>query len=87
MAEGIVGEQGILEDAPKPVAGQGRLCVRGVEEAMCEKCVAIEIKIQRCLRLKEAISDRITVQRLDEMIDELVNERLALHPGRSPHAE
>jgi hypothetical protein len=46
---------------------------------MCDKCTALDSKIAHYLRLEASILDQVTVERLKELIAELIAEKIALH--------
>ena len=49
---------------------------------MCEKCVEIDAKIVRYRRIVDSGFDALTQRRIDELIDDLAAEKLALHCNR-----
>jgi hypothetical protein len=55
--------------------------VRGPDgDAMCEKCVDLDKRIEHYQRMTLAISDQLTVERIKELIGELQAEKTGLHP-------
>jgi hypothetical protein len=48
---------------------------------MCEKCANIDRKIAHYRGLTVAIGDRLTVDRINALIEELQTQKAALHPG------
>jgi hypothetical protein len=48
-------------------------------EPMCEKCVEIDITIERFRRIQRSISDDLTVDRAKAVIVELTTTKAALH--------
>jgi hypothetical protein len=53
---------------------------RSAELPMCEKCVEIDKNIERYRRIQRTIVDQVTVDRIKELIAELVAQKAALHP-------
>jgi hypothetical protein len=49
---------------------------------MCEKCVEIDGKIDRYRRLASSITDRRTIDGIDELIEKMKAEKAALHPEK-----
>ncbi|SHN80770.1 hypothetical protein SAMN05444170_4499 [Bradyrhizobium erythrophlei] len=47
---------------------------------MCEKCVEIDSKIERYKRLARQMSDKRTLEGIDELIRQHEAEKTALHP-------
>jgi hypothetical protein len=47
---------------------------------MCEKCVEIDRTIERCERGIASVGDRVTVERLMALIEDLQAQKVALHP-------
>lgn len=47
---------------------------------MCEKCDAIDVRIDRCRRLAASVSDKLIVDRIMDLILKLEAEKAALHP-------
>jgi hypothetical protein len=47
---------------------------------MCEKCVEIDGTIERCERGIASVGDRVTVERLMALIEDLQAQKVALHP-------
>jgi hypothetical protein len=47
---------------------------------MCDKCTTLDGKIAHYQRLESSILDRVTVDRLKELIRGLIAEKAALHP-------
>ena len=50
------------------------------ELTMCEKCVEIDRTIERCERGIASVGDRVTVERLMALIEDLQAQKVALHP-------
>jgi hypothetical protein len=48
---------------------------------MCEKCIAIDLTIERYRHVKRSISDELTMERAQDIIDELEVEKGQLHSG------
>jgi hypothetical protein len=49
---------------------------------MCEKCVEIDVTIERFRQIKRSIGDQLTVERALEVIADLEAKKAALHPER-----
>jgi hypothetical protein len=47
---------------------------------MCDKCVELDEKIERCRRLLSWVADQITTDRINALIEELQTQRAKLHP-------
>jgi hypothetical protein len=47
---------------------------------MCEKCIAIDAKIERYQNLSRWIVDQPTLDAIKRLTDELNGEKVALHP-------
>jgi hypothetical protein len=47
---------------------------------MCEKCVELDDKIQHYERIRSAISDQLTVDRIKELVEQMRAQKAALHP-------
>jgi hypothetical protein len=47
---------------------------------MCEKCVELDDKIQHYERIRSAISDQLTVDRIRELVEQMRAQKAALHP-------
>jgi hypothetical protein len=47
---------------------------------MCEKCVEIDKTIERYRRILRFIGDQVTVDRTKELIADLEDQKVALHP-------
>jgi hypothetical protein len=47
---------------------------------MCEKCLALDRKIDHYEQMLISIGDRVTVERLHAMIADLQAQKVALHP-------
>jgi hypothetical protein len=54
----------------------------GMRTGMCEKCVQIDEKIERCRNIQRSINDQATVEGVAKLIAELEAEKGALHPER-----
>jgi hypothetical protein len=48
--------------------------------AMCEKCVEIDKRTEHYRRLCASISDELTVDRINALIEKLEAEKASLHP-------
>jgi hypothetical protein len=46
---------------------------------MCEKCEQLQIRIDRCRRIVAQGLDPLTVERINELIQELQQRRKAMH--------
>jgi hypothetical protein len=47
---------------------------------MCEKCVEIDKKTDHYRRITASISDQLTIDRIDALVEKLEAEKAALHP-------
>jgi hypothetical protein len=47
---------------------------------MCERCVEIDIKIERHRRMAKMITDKTALQAIDTITADLEAQKLALHP-------
>jgi hypothetical protein len=52
----------------------------GDETAVCERCIKIDIQIERYRQIAKMISDEITLDGIDSTIADLEAQKLALHP-------
>lgn len=50
--------------------------------AMCEKCKGIDERIDRYRGVISKISDQLTIERVQKLIEDLEVEKTALHPER-----
>jgi hypothetical protein len=50
---------------------------------MCEKCIEINEKIERCRNIQRSIDDQATVDGVVKLIADLEAQKAALHPERS----
>lgn len=50
---------------------------------MCDKCIEIDMKIERYQRILHAIGDQITIDRTKELIAALEAQKAALHPEQA----
>lgn len=50
------------------------------ESAMCEECIGMDRKLERCFRLQKSVTDSQFLMQLQELIDELELRKLELHP-------
>jgi hypothetical protein len=48
---------------------------------MCEKCAAIDERIAHYSRIESGVTDKLTVDRINDLIRDLKNEKVALHPS------
>jgi hypothetical protein len=49
---------------------------------MCEKCVAIDRKIEHYERLYLSITDQITIERIKALVTEMKAQKADLHPDQ-----
>jgi hypothetical protein len=61
----------------------GQLPAQCGEFHMCQRCIEIEDKIGRYRRLT-TLTDELTKERIAELIDDLKQEKAALHPEQQP---
>ena len=54
----------------------------GGAPAMCDKCQELEKKIERYRRLAFSINDRLTIDRINQLIKETEAEKVKLHPDQ-----
>jgi hypothetical protein len=48
---------------------------------MCERCIEIDIKIERYSRMAKMINDKTALQAIDTLVAGLEAQKLALHPN------
>jgi hypothetical protein len=53
---------------------------------MCDQCVELDNKIERCRRLSSSLTDQITIDRIKALIEELQTQKVELHPQQKPKA-
>jgi len=53
---------------------------------MCENCIEIEAKIERCRNIQRSINDQATVKGVGKLIADLEASKAALHP-KTPQPE
>jgi hypothetical protein len=54
---------------------------------MCHRCAELDDKIERCTRLRELTSDRLTIDAISGLLEKYRSERDGLHPelwGKPP---
>src|ERR1700730_421757 len=58
------------------------------EKPMCDKCIEIDKRTERYRRISASISDQLTIDRIDALVEKLEAEKAALHPRESagPHS-
>jgi hypothetical protein len=49
---------------------------------MCEQCIKLDAKIEHYRRITGSITDRLTIERINELIKSMTAEKAALHPER-----
>lgn len=47
---------------------------------MCQKCVEIDVTIERFRQIKRSIGDQLTIERALAVIADLEAQKVALHP-------
>ena len=47
---------------------------------MCEKCIEIDKKTVHYRRIAASISDQLTIDRINALVEKLAAEKAALHP-------
>ena len=47
---------------------------------MCEKCAELDGKIEQYERIRSTIGDQLTVDRINELLNEMRAQKAALHP-------
>ena len=47
---------------------------------MCEQCVKVDEKFEHYKRIAGSITDRVTIERINELIKSMTAEKAALHP-------
>jgi hypothetical protein len=55
---------------------------------MCEKCAELDERICRYRRLADSINDQLTIDRLKQLVVDLLAEKVTLHAdqgGYGPH--
>jgi hypothetical protein len=53
---------------------------------MCDKCAPLDKKIEHYEKIAVSIGDRVTVERLMALIDDLKAQKAVLHPEQSSKA-
>jgi hypothetical protein len=48
---------------------------------MCERCIEIDIKIERYSRMAKMINDKTALQAIDTLVAGLEAQKLAFHPN------
>jgi hypothetical protein len=48
--------------------------------AVCDKCIELDRRIEQCRRISGSINDRLTIERLEAVIKNLEEQKIALHP-------
>jgi hypothetical protein len=66
----------------------GLLPLRRRKKPMCDKCIEIDKRTERYRRISASISDQLTIDRIDALVEKLEAEKAALHPRESagPHS-
>jgi hypothetical protein len=49
---------------------------------MCEKCAELDERIRRYRRVSSSVSDQLTIDRIKALIEELHDQKAALHPEK-----
>jgi hypothetical protein len=49
---------------------------------MCDKCQLLEKKMERYRRVANSINDQLTIDRLNELIEDMEAEKAKLHPDQ-----
>jgi hypothetical protein len=57
-----------------------RAGAKRAELGMCEKCKQLDEKIERYRRFSKAVTDALTLERIEKLIAELGAEKAGLHP-------
>jgi hypothetical protein len=60
--------------------GTHRFAVRNETVLMCDKCVELDKKIERYRMLSSAVADQLTIDRIKELIADLLAQKTTLHP-------
>jgi hypothetical protein len=47
---------------------------------MCEKCTEIDTKIEHYQYLSRMVTDRLTVEGIEKVVEQMKAEKVALHP-------
>jgi hypothetical protein len=47
---------------------------------MCDKCRELDDRIEHYRRLAASINDKLTIDRIEELVANLAAEKVALHP-------
>jgi hypothetical protein len=50
------------------------------EKPMCAKCIEIDEKTEHYRRICASISDQLTIDRINALVEKLEAEKAALHP-------
>jgi hypothetical protein len=64
---------------------QGRASANA-EPGMCHKCKVLDKKMERYRRLAASINDPLTIDRINQLIEETETEKAKLHPEQDPSA-
>ena len=49
---------------------------------MCDACDELDEKIEHCKKVRSAMTDQLTIERIKALIAELEAQKAALHPER-----
>ena len=58
----------------------GQLIAQMRRAAMCDKCKELDEKINHYRRISPSITDRLTIDRINEVIAKYEAQKAALHP-------
>jgi len=69
-----------IKSSLKQATNEGCSVSRFERGPMCDKCVELDKKIERCRRLLSWVPDQITTDRMNALIEELQTQKVELHP-------
>jgi hypothetical protein len=69
-----------IKSSLKQATNEGCSVSRFERGPMCDKCVELDKRIERCRRLSSSLADQITIDRIKALIQELQTQKVELHP-------
>ena len=69
-----------IQTSLKQATNEGCSVSRFERGPMCDKCVELDKKIERCRRLSSSLGDQVTIDRIKALIEELQTKKVELHP-------
>ena len=73
-----------IQTSLKQATNEGCSVSRFERGPMCDKCVELDKKIERCRRLSSSLGDQVTIDRIKALIEELQTQKVELHPEQKP---